>query len=84
MDGTLVPESKDDFERLVIASPNSSFVWIQYMAFYLQSAEVETARNIAQRALRTIGFCEETVSIVDETILSNTTSSSSISTAVGQ
>eukprot|EP01036_Dinobryon_divergens_P026442 gene26442-35097_t len=60
VDGTLVPESKDDFERLVIASPNSSFVWIQYMAFYLQSADVETARSIAQRALRTIGFREET------------------------
>ena len=74
MDGTLVPESKDDFERLVIASPNSSFVWIQYMAFYLQSAEVETARNIAQRALRTIGFREETVSILDETILFKTSS----------
>jgi rRNA biogenesis protein RRP5 len=61
VDGTLVPENRDDFERLVIASPNSSYAWIQYMAFHLQSADVETARDVSARALRTIGFREEDV-----------------------
>lgn len=30
------PESVDDFDRLVLASPNSSMCWIKYMAFHLQ------------------------------------------------
>jgi rRNA biogenesis protein RRP5 len=60
--GTLHPESKDDFERLLIAHPNSSFLWVQYMAFYLQSAAIEPARAIAARALRTIDYRDEDVS----------------------
>ncbi|KAG9096343.1 rRNA biogenesis protein rrp5 [Ceratobasidium sp. UAMH 11750] len=34
-----VPESMGDFERLVLGSPNSSFLWIQYMSFQLQLSE---------------------------------------------
>lgn len=29
----VVPESDEDFERVIVASPNSSYLWIQYMAF---------------------------------------------------
>lgn len=61
-DGTLVPETKDDFERMLIAQPNSSFLWVQYMAHHLQSAAVDAARAVAARALRTIDFREENVS----------------------
>ena len=50
------PESADDFDRLLVASPNSSALWVQYMAFYLHAAEIDKARNIAQRALSTISF----------------------------
>lgn len=50
------PESAQDFDRLVLATPNSSSLWIQYMAFYLHTAEVDKARGVAQRALRTISF----------------------------
>lgn len=64
VDGTLVPASKDDFERLVIATPNSSYIWIQYVAFHLQSADVESARSVAARALKTIGFREENVPFI--------------------
>merc|ERR1712142_1168363 len=53
------PTTADDFERLVIASPDSSIVWIHYMSFRLQEAEVEKARAVAQRALDTINFREE-------------------------
>jgi len=28
-----VPESVKDYERMIVASPDSSFVWIRYMAF---------------------------------------------------
>ncbi|CAL9220483.1 unnamed protein product [Arabidopsis halleri] len=53
------PESADEFEKLVRSSPNSSFVWIKYMAFMLSLADIEKARSIAERALRTINIREE-------------------------
>ncbi|KAL4342371.1 hypothetical protein GQ457_08G016920 [Hibiscus cannabinus] len=55
-----VPRTADEFEKLVRSSPNSSFVWIKYMAFMLNSADIEKARAIAERALRTINIREET------------------------
>jgi rRNA biogenesis protein RRP5 len=56
---TKTPESNADFERLLLGSPNSSYLWIQYMSFQLQLSEVEKAREVARRALRTINFREE-------------------------
>ena len=35
---------------------HSSALWVQYMAFFLHTAEVEKARSIAKRALATISF----------------------------
>ncbi|KAK9266592.1 hypothetical protein L1049_021657 [Liquidambar formosana] len=55
----VIPRTADEFEKLVRSSPNSSFVWIKYMAFMLSLADVEKARSIAERALRTINFREE-------------------------
>ncbi|KAK4359674.1 hypothetical protein RND71_021903 [Anisodus tanguticus] len=54
-----IPKDEDEFEKLVRSSPNSSFVWIKYMAFVLSLADVEKARSIAERALRTINVREE-------------------------
>ncbi|KAM3246622.1 rRNA biogeneis protein RRP5 [Capsicum annuum] len=54
-----IPRDEDEFEKLVRSSPNSSFVWIKYMAFVLSLADVEKARLIAERALRTINVREE-------------------------
>ncbi|KAI0706125.1 hypothetical protein BC835DRAFT_1260450 [Cytidiella melzeri] len=56
---TKVPESNADFERMLLGSPNSSYLWVQYMSFQLQLSEVDKAREIAHRALRTINFREE-------------------------
>ncbi|KAJ2081596.1 rRNA biogenesis protein rrp5 [Coemansia sp. RSA 988] len=53
------PRSANDFERLVMGSPNSSFVWIQFMTFYLGQSEVAQARQVAERALKTISPREE-------------------------
>eukprot|EP00958_Prasinococcus_capsulatus_P013529 scaffold1399_cov410-Prasinococcus_capsulatus_cf.AAC.8 len=53
------PESVDEYEKLCMASPDSSFIWIKYMAFLLSLSEVEQARRVAERALQTIGFREE-------------------------
>lgn len=57
------PESAEDFDRLLLATPNDSALWVQYIAFYLHTAEVDKARTIAQRALRTISFRYISVSL---------------------
>ena len=56
---TRTPESNGDFERLLLGSPNSSYMWIQYMSFQIQLSEIEKAREVAQRAIKTINFREE-------------------------
>lgn len=53
------PESTADFERLLLGSPNSSFLWIQYMSFQLQLSEIDKAREIGRRAISAINFREE-------------------------
>jgi hypothetical protein len=57
--GNDAAENVDDFEKLLISSPNSSFYWIKYIVFYLQMAEIDKARQIAERALKTILYREE-------------------------
>ncbi|XP_076905789.1 rRNA biogenesis protein RRP5-like [Bidens hawaiensis] len=54
-----VPRTADDYEKLIRSSPNSSFIWLKYMAFLLSLNEVDKARSIAERALRTINIREE-------------------------
>ncbi|CAI9546186.1 unnamed protein product [Staurois parvus] len=53
------PQSINEYERLVLSSPNISTNWIQYMDFHLQATELEQARAVAERALQTIYFREE-------------------------
>lgn len=50
------PQDEQDFEMAVVASPNSSLVWLKYMAFYLEQGNVEQARAIGERALQRIVF----------------------------
>lgn len=56
MDPSLQPEDAAAFERLLLASPNSSLLWLQYMAHHLQATQIEQARAVAERALKTISF----------------------------
>ncbi|CAK7902391.1 rRNA biogenesis protein Rrp5p [[Candida] anglica] len=56
---TRAPQSVSDFERLLIGSPNSSIMWMNYMSFQLQLSEIEKAREIGERALKTINYREE-------------------------
>lgn len=59
MDTERCPETVDDYERAALASPNSSLVWLRYMAFHLEQAEIDKARAVGNRALKTISFREE-------------------------
>lgn len=56
MDPNLRPQDAATFERLLLASPNSSLLWLQYMAHHLQATQIEQARAVAERALKTISF----------------------------
>ena len=53
------PETAADFERLIAGNPNSSEMWIRYMAFYLSVADIPSARNVANRAFDRIEFRRE-------------------------
>lgn len=59
VDPSREPETVDDFDRLVLVSPNSSIVWLRYMAYHLRQAQIEKARTVARRALDSIQFREE-------------------------
>lgn len=59
MNGDSVPETADDFERLLVASPNSSFLWIKYISFHVSMTETDMARDVAERALKSIQARDE-------------------------
>ena len=44
-DGESAPRSAEDFERLLLGSPNASYVWVQFMTFQLSLAEIDRARE---------------------------------------
>lgn len=48
------PQTVADYERLLLGEPDSSLLWLKYMAFQLELGEVDKARQIAERALKTI------------------------------
>lgn len=53
------PQTATDYERLLLGQPDSSDLWMQYMAFQLQVSEPAKAREVAERALKTINIREE-------------------------
>lgn len=53
------PETAEDFERLLLGNPNTSVIWIRYMAFCVQLSQLDKARSIAERALETISLAAE-------------------------
>ncbi|KAF3482254.1 rRNA biogenesis protein RRP5 [Arthroderma uncinatum] len=59
------PQTVADYERLLLGEPDSSLLWLKYMAFQLELGEVDKAREIGERALRTmsIGQDEEKLNV---------------------
>ncbi|KAF7122955.1 hypothetical protein CNMCM5793_001131 [Aspergillus hiratsukae] len=53
------PQSVADYERLLLGEPDSSLLWLKYMAFQLELGEVDKAKEIAERALRTISIGQD-------------------------
>ncbi|KAI2639857.1 nucleic acid-binding protein [Hypomontagnella submonticulosa] len=54
------PRTAVDFEQLLNRQPNSSALWIEYMAHQMQVSELTKVREVAERAITTISSTEET------------------------
>ncbi|KAH7037801.1 uncharacterized protein B0I36DRAFT_237070 [Microdochium trichocladiopsis] len=54
------PRTAVDYEQLLNRQPNSSALWIEYMALQMQVSEIAKAREVAERAVKTINSAEET------------------------
>lgn len=53
------PQSVNDFERLLVADSDQSYLWIQYMAFMLDKLDAAAARKVAERGVKSIGMTAE-------------------------
>lgn len=53
------PQSLADFERLLLGRPHDSVLWLSYMAFQVQLGENDKAREIGERALKSIPISEQ-------------------------
>lgn len=49
-------ETEEDFEKLLLKNPNSSFFWTNYIALGMESEGIEKARSLTERALRVINY----------------------------
>lgn len=53
------PQSVDDFERHLLGEPDDSALWIRYMRFHSDLGEFDQARQIGERAIKTIGLGQD-------------------------
>ncbi|KAK4252154.1 hypothetical protein C7999DRAFT_27398 [Corynascus novoguineensis] len=53
------PQTSSDYERLLLGQPDSSELWIAYMASQMQINDLSSARQVAERAIKTINIKEE-------------------------
>ncbi|KAH8880404.1 nucleic acid-binding protein [Thozetella sp. PMI_491] len=53
------PQTASDYERLLLGQPDDSRLWIAYMALQMQTSGLELAREVAERAIKTINIREE-------------------------
>ncbi|UNI16377.1 rRNA bioproteinsis protein rrp5 [Purpureocillium takamizusanense] len=54
------PQTSSDYERLLLGQPDSSALWIAYMSFQMQVSDLSKAREVAERAIKSINIREET------------------------
>ncbi|KAK5098378.1 rRNA biogenesis protein rrp5 [Lithohypha guttulata] len=54
------PQSVDDFERLLLSEPGNAQLWVQFMAFHMDLGDIDAAREVGEKALKSIGITQET------------------------
>ena len=58
-DESKIKDAAEEYEKSLIAAPNSSILWIEYISVMLKFGDVSNARKIAERALQTISYRQE-------------------------
>lgn len=53
------PQSVDDYERLLLSEPDNAQLWVQLMAFHLDLGDIDQAREVGKKALKSIGLAQE-------------------------
>jgi rRNA biogenesis protein RRP5 len=53
------PKDIDDFERLIVANQDQSYLWIQYMAFMLDNVGIDAARKVVERAVKAVSMTND-------------------------
>ena len=53
------PQSASDYERLLLSDPDSSLLWLQYMAHHLEQGDIDLARAVGEKALKSIGTAQD-------------------------
>mmetsp|Transcript_1273 Transcript_1273/g.1518 ORF Transcript_1273/g.1518 Transcript_1273/m.1518 type:complete len:562 (+) Transcript_1273:3654-5339(+) len=53
------PKEIEDFERLLVANPANSKMWIMYMAFMVDNAGIKASRSVGDRATKAVGMTNE-------------------------
>eukprot|EP01119_Soliformovum_irregulare_P023302 TRINITY_DN811_c0_g4_i1.p1 TRINITY_DN811_c0_g4~~TRINITY_DN811_c0_g4_i1.p1 ORF type:complete len:1886 (+),score=832.81 TRINITY_DN811_c0_g4_i1:359-5659(+) len=48
------PQTASQFERALLGQPNNSQMWVQYMALHISQSEIDRAREVGKKALKTI------------------------------
>ena len=48
-----------EFEKEILANPNSSELWVRFASSVMEKEGIENARQIMERALRVINFNNE-------------------------
>jgi len=54
------PRNPEHYEQLLLSNPNSTIIWIKFMACFVQLKEIERAKLTARRALTVINPLEPT------------------------
>ena len=52
----VIPESENDFERLLLGNPSSSHIYIRYASWLISITEINKARAVLKRGLETIPY----------------------------
>jgi len=55
-DSSSLPQSADQFDRVLLGDPDNSEMWLRYIAFHAQATEFEKGRAVAKRALERISY----------------------------
>ena len=53
------PQVASDYERLLLDHPDSAELWIEFMIFQMQVSDLSKAREVAEKAVRSINMKEE-------------------------